>query len=271
MWFSIMVHVRSGAASLRRRERVDRLLFPIWRTKYVVVEVAAQDSEEDIQVPLGSHVTEEEMQELMKKAAEETAHAMTSIFDQRMEKTSQRFETCINDLREQIRTMEKDIAALTEENTCFKTILAESQPSAPAKETGPKTYSSSLEPVHEVEHDDDEDGEEDQDLSDTVVWSRDLLCPVCDTPCQCDQHLPESCSGIDDMDSLSPGTYVLLQNLVARPEMNGQIGVTVEFDTAARRWQVRLLLTGKVVLLKDTNLQRISSGCEDAFSDSGSE
>lgn len=58
---------------------------------------------------------------------------------------------------------------------------------------------------------------------------------------------------------LVPGVAVRLRDLKARPELNGQVGVTVEFDSKKERWQVKLLDSGEKMLLKAVNLQGMSS------------
>lgn len=58
---------------------------------------------------------------------------------------------------------------------------------------------------------------------------------------------------------LVPGVAVRLRDLKARPELNGQVGVTMEFDSTKERWQVRLLDSSEKMLLKVGNLQGMST------------
>ncbi|OQR83286.1 hypothetical protein ACHHYP_14913 [Achlya hypogyna] len=52
-----------------------------------------------------------------------------------------------------------------------------------------------------------------------------------------------------------PGQAVRVRGLVARPEMNGQIGMALKFDAKAERWQVRLVNHADGIKVKPVNLE----------------
>ncbi|KDO22407.1 hypothetical protein SPRG_11359 [Saprolegnia parasitica CBS 223.65] len=55
--------------------------------------------------------------------------------------------------------------------------------------------------------------------------------------------------------TLSPGQAVRVQGLVARPEINGELGMALKFEPKAGRWHVRLVNSTDGIKVKPSNLE----------------
>ena len=56
-----------------------------------------------------------------------------------------------------------------------------------------------------------------------------------------------------------PGTSMQLTGLRARPELNGQEGTLVVFDTFKGRWSFEVDSTGEVLSVKEDNLELLGA------------